>query len=525
MLFVGGSEKIASPADPGYDDGVVLETYSTSSLLQRWELTKCTTQYNGVNLITKRTSILKNDNFTYKAIVYSSNVNENGQNGITWSVTNGTGSATIDAQTGLLTGVSTGDVTVTATYSRGTYYTPWTDECVVTVYLPAVLLIHGRIDNSFVVWGANNGINVNPLNPDIKINNHFDSNINASTVGTKIVSYTNILSQQIYGYAYNTEIYVPAVFNGKYPDCIEDDKPHPEGGNLAYYLVQQGYTPNVDLFVFNYPNEDAVKYNAYKLNAYLENLATDIRTNGTNQEKLSFFGKASNLTATTDYNINIVGHSMGGLVARYYIENIGKDENVDKLITICTPHWGSFRADTSNSVGAVVDEHKLCDHDLSPNSAMYGGSKSVDLDCDVLGPNCCNSPYTLTDELDYSSDRQTKYYAIAGVNKTIAGVDGELDFEIDPNFETYGNIANDMIAAHISFEEYDLTALSDNIVGFYSQIGCTENDGEAPSKKIEWESIYLVVDANGGNSLQDSLHVKMPHRANTLQKITEYLQS
>ena len=32
----------------------------------------------------------------------------------------------------------------------------------------------------------------------------------------------------------------------------------PEGGNLAYYLADQGYEPNVDLFVFNYPNRDAV---------------------------------------------------------------------------------------------------------------------------------------------------------------------------------------------------------------------------------------------------------------------------
>ena len=33
------------------DDNVVLETYS-NSLLQRWELTKCTTQYNDVDIIT-----------------------------------------------------------------------------------------------------------------------------------------------------------------------------------------------------------------------------------------------------------------------------------------------------------------------------------------------------------------------------------------------------------------------------------------------------------------------------------------
>ena len=34
----------------------------------------------------------------------------------------------------------------------------------------------------------------------------------------------------------------------------------------------------------------------------------------------------------------IVGHSMGGLVARYYMENLYHDYSVSKLVTICTPH-------------------------------------------------------------------------------------------------------------------------------------------------------------------------------------------
>ncbi len=59
---------------------------------------------------------------------------------------------------------------------------------------------------------------------------------------------------------------------------------------------------------------------------------------------------------------------MGGLVARYYIENLYQDNHVDKLITICTPHWGSGYAELSN---ATAINHVLSDHDLDFNSAMF----------------------------------------------------------------------------------------------------------------------------------------------------------
>ena len=39
--------------------------------------------------------------------------------------------------------------------------------------------------------------------------------------------------------------------------------------------------------------------------------------------------------------VDLVGHSMGGLVARYYIEKLGGAARVRRLITIATPHHGT----------------------------------------------------------------------------------------------------------------------------------------------------------------------------------------
>ena len=39
--------------------------------------------------------------------------------------------------------------------------------------------------------------------------------------------------------------------------------------------------------------------------------------------------------------IDLVCHSMGGLIARYYVQALGGHRRVDRLVTIATPHYGS----------------------------------------------------------------------------------------------------------------------------------------------------------------------------------------
>jgi pimeloyl-ACP methyl ester carboxylesterase len=42
--------------------------------------------------------------------------------------------------------------------------------------------------------------------------------------------------------------------------------------------------------------------------------------------------------------VHVVGHSMGGLVARYYVQRLGGDVRVDTLATLGTPHAGTRAA-------------------------------------------------------------------------------------------------------------------------------------------------------------------------------------
>jgi pimeloyl-ACP methyl ester carboxylesterase len=39
--------------------------------------------------------------------------------------------------------------------------------------------------------------------------------------------------------------------------------------------------------------------------------------------------------------VHVVGHSLGGLIARYYVQRLGGDRRVESLVTLGTPHQGS----------------------------------------------------------------------------------------------------------------------------------------------------------------------------------------
>jgi pimeloyl-ACP methyl ester carboxylesterase len=68
------------------------------------------------------------------------------------------------------------------------------------------------------------------------------------------------------------------------------------------------------------------------------------------------------LVAETGYErIHVVGHSMGGLIARYYVTRLGGDERVHTLVTLGTPHQGTYTA---------YGWHNQLTRQLRPGSAL-----------------------------------------------------------------------------------------------------------------------------------------------------------
>ena len=70
------------------------------------------------------------------------------------------------------------------------------------------------------------------------------------------------------------------------------------------------------------------------------------------------------LQATGAGRVQIVGHSMGGMVARYYVQQLGGEDTVDTVVTLGTPHQGTFASYVG--LGAATAQ-------LRPRSALLRG--------------------------------------------------------------------------------------------------------------------------------------------------------
>jgi triacylglycerol lipase len=68
-------------------------------------------------------------------------------------------------------------------------------------------------------------------------------------------------------------------------------------------------------------------------------------TNDIRQAARDLAAEVEALVAQTGYErIHVVGHSLGGLIARYYVQRLGGDERVDTLVTLGSPHAGTMTA-------------------------------------------------------------------------------------------------------------------------------------------------------------------------------------
>ncbi len=190
-------------------------------------------------------------------------------------------------------------------------------------YKVPVILLHGRTSNTDGTFGAINGITTGD-------NDNFGS------------------SQSLSGKNYNSTYYQTIT---EIPN---------NSTNLASALKNSGYVANKNLFAFNYANEDSARISGSILKEYITNLIFDAKITG-DTERLGYFFRTNSDIDNNNYVFDLVGHSFGGIVSRYYIENLNQSSHVRKLITINTPHWGSRLAD----IGVYVTEWPI-DHDLIP---------------------------------------------------------------------------------------------------------------------------------------------------------------
>lgn len=226
-----------------------------------------------------------------------------------------------------------------------------------TPFVNPIILLHGRIDNTYAAFGLST--DVCPI-VDGSVKAHNNCFGSESTVNG--MDYSSIETHIIIG---------------------DDTK----FGTLGSYLVAEGYTANKNLFAFNYPNEDFAMNNAPKLSDYIGNIKLCVT--GETKRPDEFIALESDIFATEDDKENnharfvLIGHSNGGLVSRYYIENMDGYVNVDKLITIDTPHYGAEVFMLPYISKALLEQGIYLpniivplDGELRPESSLFTGEKT-----------------------------------------------------------------------------------------------------------------------------------------------------
>ncbi|MDG4864560.1 alpha/beta fold hydrolase [Streptomyces sp. T-3] len=76
---------------------------------------------------------------------------------------------------------------------------------------------------------------------------------------------------------------------------------------------------------------------------------------------------------TGHHEVDIVGHSLGGLIARYYAQRLGGDVRVRTLVTLGTPHGGT-------RVAAVLSAHPIV-RQMRPDSDVVAELAGPAPDC------------------------------------------------------------------------------------------------------------------------------------------------
>lgn len=371
-------------------------------------------------------------------------------------------------------------------------------------YQTPVLLLHGRIDNTANTFGVQTLMYKEGDN----LNDHYGSDF-------------SLKDKLQYG-KFSSHLITKIVTNSNKEKTPE---------NLGFELESQGYLSNLNMFAFNYPNEDLVNINAGRLDSFIDDLAAYM---GTSKDGGYFYPTKEDRDAKK-ININLIGHSMGGLVSRYYMENLYGSRNINKLITIDTPHWGSGFADVAMN---FMPQFVPADADLSPSGRIYGGSGMSEKLSDYVYKKQKYAATNQTDRLKVENAAAEKYYFIAGYDvedpnnrlpKELRNQTMSLDLNlVSGDFQAFTDSIESGFHNKYGYEDtitFDLLTMQDgdNVVNNQSQFGIKYSKRGERIELVPSVKQALMIDTFPWHNLMSSLHSQTPHRKETIDKVIEYL--
>jgi len=141
-----------------------------------------------------------------------------------------------------------------------------------------------------------------------------------------------------------TMVVAPAAgfWSGWFGDSSDDDSPSgDEAVVLVHGFADAYYAPWWDELENNLVEEGYEEQDVYRVD--LGHLLTTVNSPDVYAEEVCDQVKEVWL-AEGFQEVDVIGHSMGGLNSRYCVERLGGDQYVDDLVTMGTPHEGTYAA-------------------------------------------------------------------------------------------------------------------------------------------------------------------------------------
>jgi len=149
---------------------------------------------------------------------------------------------------------------------------------------------------------------------------------------------------------------------------------------LGDYLVQDlGYERGKDFFEFAYDWRQDIRQSARHLGKFIENLEFP--------------------------SIILIGHSLGTLVSRYYVERLGGKDKVERLILMGGPHYGTPAGVTSLMFGPEVLPFGLMGETLRKVIATYPTAYQI-LPVFACGKDQDGKPYNFMKDNSWLAEEQ-----------------------------------------------------------------------------------------------------------------------
>lgn len=192
--------------------------------------------------------------------------------------------------------------------------------------------------------------------------------------------------------------------------------------DLVSTLDENGYTPDVDLFTFGYDWRNS-----------------NVATAEALKEKID---EVKEVCACA--KVDLVAHSMGGLVARQYIQSAAYADDVDQLIFLGTPHRGAPKAYAMWEGGAFVTPSvfdRLTQRFLKGDARLHGYSSTFA----YLREHPVTSVQELLPDYDYLFDAGVLrgYPSQYPANPFLESLNSGVQSLLDAGSELYAFVGND----------------------------------------------------------------------------------